>query len=209
MPKFSANNDEKISNYAKAHWDKPLHSCPEPKFTKGKKAKSYIENARGIFMLAIDELIAHGFPLKIPLTPENERLHTGKFWGDLGVDCTIWVSDSGQKMATLDIADESGSVPSYITAEVVHRATIKYHRDRCQEARKKISELTRLYKDQMIALIGQAGVYEYTEPGFKFINFASRPYDIHDSKPVLTVDKDMTSEKHYTDVNFRPYVQRY
>jgi len=207
MPKFTASEDEKITAYCEARWGKPKHELPIPKFVKGKRAKSYIKNAHEIYNQTVQELCRIGFPLEVVLTPENRQLHTEKFWSPLGVNCVACVDMNGTEFVMLEKSSEQGALALYVEDVREKKMQTRLDYGRRYVAYKKIKELTDTYNQAIGELVGEAGVYEYHQPGFKFINFDARPYKVFPrAVPSVGQDDKIVPEVLNTNVDFAPYM---
>ena len=207
MPKFTASEDEKIAAYCEARWGKPKHELPMPKFVKGKRAKSYIKDGRELYDQTVQELCRNGFPLKVAVTPENEQLHTEKFWSPLGVNCVTCLDMAGKEFVMLEKSSDQGALPLYIKDVREKKVQMRLDQGRRYVACKKIKELTDAYNQAIGELVGEAGVYEHHQPGFKFIDFDARPYKGYlNAFPSLRQDDKIDPEVFNTDVDFAPYM---
>jgi hypothetical protein len=207
MPKFDPKINDEIKNTCDVVWADPKVPYPKVKFTKSKKAKSYIENAEKMFHNAVRTMILDGCPVEIPITEENKKLHTEKFWKPLGVDFAIINKPEGS-VASLSLSSVSdGDVAAYVGEQRGFKLVKIAHLKKVDEARAKLKELTEQYNEAVKPLLGQAGLLSYESPEFGYINLKSRPRGVCFNQDYYNRDhaNSINSELHTLELDFSKY----
>lgn len=205
MPKFTPAEDEKIKSYAETAWGKLKQTVPKVKFTKGKKAKSYIKDAEKMYLDTVEQLCKNGFPLEIETTPENIRLHTDEFWRPLGISCTAFISSKSFAYVVLQQANAEAPLPLYIAEK--RQKNQQFQLDHCcrQNARHRIKKITEIYNLEIQALLGDAGIYTYKSPELEFIDFTRKPYKFSIMRQEPPTEHKSIREEFRSEVDFKPY----
>ena len=210
MPKFTPEQDAKIKSTLDLTMGQPTVPLPVVKFSKSKKAKTYIPNGENLYQRAVLRMCKEGFPLEFEVHSTEKLLFTKTFWEPLGVSCTLNLSPEGKTTALLDQTDPEGSLPRHVFAERERNLSAKASRERSFAAVKKIHKLTQTYMQQIETLVAEAGVSMYRRPGFKFIDFSRRPYRCFPrAQPNLRIDQTLEPEEFTTDIDFNPYLWEY
>lgn len=171
---FPEEANAKIQEYGRTRFKRldkvRAESFPYKKFTKGKKAKSYIQGGEKLFKETIGLLTVHGFPLTVKFDADVYMTHKALNWEEQGVS----METKGSEI-TFKIANPQGAVPNLVqkVKEVVEQ--IKKDKAEREKARESLKILTDKYIEDARALVGVAGVHSIQFPRLKFVNLDAKP----------------------------------